>query len=364
MKRLRFNGGARLNAATQATDAEKWSVLFPRGEWTGRNLAAIGGSITLDDEVFAEMLASWAAQERPALPVYWHHPPPIDEVPPADRKAVFRAAGHIEEMRVTPRGLEARIAWSQEGKAALDADEYRFISPEWQPSHPDRHTGDKRGWLVTGAALTDSPFFNEMPRVAASQSGTSPQEQDMNKQKLCAALGIPEDSTDDAVMEACVAACKARAAATESAEKITASAKAVADKDAALRAAHDAVTSATARATALQAEVERLTAARKAEQMETFIGGLTGFGAVQRESVRKYAAALGIEEAKAFAATMKPAGSPGEVGVTGAVEQAVDKAALKAAYEAELDKAQKAGTPVVVADAALRKDPRFAALRA
>lgn len=190
--------------------AGKWNTLFPRGTWHGANLAPVGGSINLDSGILEEMVANWEAAGRPRLPVRVTHRHLDDDVPAKDRPELEKAVGWLTDLRVTAQGLEAFTEWTPAGKAAVDGGEFAFWSPEWQPRHRDRRTGDVKGWWLSGTALTNDPFFNEMPPVAASTSPaetTEPnqQEQHMNEKQLealRASLGLAADATVEQVLKA------------------------------------------------------------------------------------------------------------------------------------------------------------------
>ena len=190
--------------------AGKWNTLFPRGTWHGANLAPVGGSIDLDSGILEEMVANWEAAGRPKLPVRVTHRHLDDDVPAKDRPELEKAVGWLTDLRVTAQGLEAFTEWTPAGKAAVDGGEFAFWSPEWQPRHRDRRTGDVKGWWLSGTALTNDPFFNEMPPVAASTSSaetTEPnqQEQYMNEKQLealRASLGLAADATVEQILKA------------------------------------------------------------------------------------------------------------------------------------------------------------------
>jgi phage I-like protein len=188
-------------------DGAKWNLLFPRGKWHGANLAAIGGSIDLDSGLLDEMVANWQAAGAPRLPIRITHRHLDDDVPATERIELEKAVGFLVDLRVTADGLEALTEWNAAGKQLVDAGAYAFWSPEWQPRHRDRRTGDVKGWWLSGTALTNDPFFNEMPPVAAANP-TEPnpqhQEQPMNEEqkKLRASLGLAENATDAEVLAA------------------------------------------------------------------------------------------------------------------------------------------------------------------
>ena len=67
-----------------------------------------------------------------------------------------------------PSALGACLA--EPAAAAIKADEKRYLSPTWSMSHANRRTGAKGGPWLYGAALLNDPFYDSMPRVAASDT--------------------------------------------------------------------------------------------------------------------------------------------------------------------------------------------------
>lgn len=205
--------GGFVTVRAAAVESKQWNLIFPRGEWHGANLEPIGGSITIDDAMLAEMVANWEAAGKPPLPVRWTHSH-LDEVDPVKRLELEQAAGLLTDMRITSQGLEVLTEWNPDGAADVRAGKWNFWSPEWQPKHVDRRTGEMRGWWLSGVALTNDPFFHSMPAVAASTTptippapgsptGTNTKGKQMNYAKIAAALGMPEDSTEEAIIAKC-----------------------------------------------------------------------------------------------------------------------------------------------------------------
>jgi phage I-like protein len=198
----------RAQFSTAYARGAKWNLLMPRGTYHGANLAPIGGSITIDDALLSELVANWKAAGSPPLPVRKTHRHLDDDVPAVDRPELEKAFGFLTDMRVTAAGLEVLTDWNPAGKATVDAREFAFWSPEWQPRHRDRRTGEMKGWWLSGTALTNDPFFNEMPPVAAATTPpTDPpavKETPMNEQQkqLRARLGLAETATDAEVLAA------------------------------------------------------------------------------------------------------------------------------------------------------------------
>ena len=189
--------------------SEVWNLLFPKGTWHGENLRPIGGSITIDDAMLSEMVANWRAAGAPPLPVYKTHGHLDADVSALERAELSKAYGYLTDFRVTAAGLEAKTEWTPAGKRMVDEGEFAFWSPEWQPQHRDRRTGDLKGWWLSGTALCSNPFFQEMPPVAAATNPTeqpAAQEQHpMNEEQLKALrakLGLAAGATVEEVLAA------------------------------------------------------------------------------------------------------------------------------------------------------------------
>lgn len=214
-----------------------WCSLFPLGTWHRSDFP--NGKLDLTPELLAQFIANWKAGGSPPLPVDYNH----EEDGPA--------AGWIEDLRLSATGeLEGAIKWTDEAAEDIKADRRRYLSPTWAMQHVNRRTGAKGGPWLYGAALLNDPFYDSMPRVAASaalSAASSPthqptealagQEKRMDKKRICAALGLPEDCGDEEVMAAIEAKCKATASAADDAEKLTAAVKAKDDTEAKLKAA-------------------------------------------------------------------------------------------------------------------------------
>lgn len=276
MTLLRGSFQTRLDAAG---DGPKWNLLFPRGEWHGANLAPIGGSITIDDAMLKEMVANWEAAGRPPLPIRKTHQHLDPGAAPLERLELEAAYGLLTDLRVTAAGLEVLADWNEAGRAEVRAGKWNFWSPEWTPTHTDRRTGEQRGWWVQGTALTNDPFFNTMPRVAASAT-QPPTHQPTLKghtmppelmKRLKAALKCAESATDEEVCAAAEMFGKPTEVEIELEKKLEASlTAAVSPLQASLKAAEEKVAALQAEATAAKAalqerDVEALMAAAKAE---------------------------------------------------------------------------------------------------
>lgn len=354
-----------------AAEAGKWNLLFPRGMWHGANLAPIGGSIDLDSGLLDEMVANWASAGKPKLPVRKTHRHLDSDVPAKDRLELEKSFGWLTDLRVTAQGLEALTEWTPAGKASVDGGEFAFWSPEWQPRHRDRRTGEVKGWWLSGTALTNDPFFNEMPPVAASaddaeEKSTDPthKEQHMTKEQLealRASLGLAADATVEQILKASSALVSERDALKAEATKLKASAPTA-----------EVITAAVAPMKAqldeLVKENETLKAERLTEQTEALITTAKGEGKAA-EPMREFivaAAKRSIDEAKRLVAALPVAMSTQEKGISGGeVDEAKLQAAASKEYFEKLDAFAKAsGQPIATATRVFNRDNAELAKRA
>lgn len=306
-----------------------WTQLFPLGKWARKDFP--GGEIDLTPDLFGAFIANWKAGGRPALPVDYEH------------KEDGPASGWIEDLRIGPSGeLQGAVKWTDDAAGDIKADRRRYLSPTWAMQHVNRRTGEKGGPWLYGAALTNTPFFDSMPRVAASAAGAaqSPtsttealagQEKRMDKKRICAALGLPEDSGDEAVMTAIEAACKARASAADVEGKLTAAVKVTSDLDAKLKAS--------------EAELTKLRAERLTEQVDAAIAAGKAEGKALdalAESIKLVASTAGLDAAKKLIAGVAPSVPLDTVG-TGGSSAPIDAKDAQKKLEALADEKVKAG---------------------
>lgn len=310
-----------------------WCQLFPLETWHRSDFP--GGKLELTPALMQQFLANWRSAGAPPLPVDYEH----EEQGPA--------SGWIEDLRLGPAGeLQGAIKWTDEAAEDIKADKRRYLSPTWAMQHSNRRTGTKGGPWLYGAALTNSPFFDSMPRVAASAAAPTThhptealrgEEQHMDKKRICAALGLPEETEDEKVMEAIEAAMK-KTASHEDAAKLHASdvekhTAALKDTEAKLKASQDEV--AALKASVLERDVDSLIASGKAagKALEPM-----------REFVLKAAVLGGLDEAKKFIASFPatvPVKAEGEP--VKPEEKPLDTAAAKARFEMLVEEQLKAG---------------------
>ena len=349
----------------EADAAPKWNLLLPKGEWFGENFKALGGSITIDDAMLTEIVGNWSAAGRPPLPVRKTHLHLDDATPALDRAELDASFGLIEDLRITTSGLEALTRWTDEGRALVAGGRWNFWSAEWQPKHRDRSTGEVKGWWLSGSALTNSPFFNSMPRVAASEVAaptqpTPTKEKRMLpelKKRLAMALKCAEDCTDEELVASCEKTMGAAVSASAVEEKLTASINAaVSPLQAQLKASLEQVET-------LKTDAEKAKTALLERDVEALMVSAKSEGkAVEplREFVVSAAKREGIEAAKKLVAALPVTVALRATGIDGdskPLSASDAKSKLEAIYAANV----VAGMSGVVAmETAFRTNPELA----
>lgn len=194
MEILRLEG---LQVAESSGDG-RWNRIFPAE--TTRYREDFPDGITFDARFFGSIIDVWSSMGKPQLPIDYAH------------KSDGIAAGWITDLRETADGLEARIEWTSAAKAAIVARELQFLSPTFARSSMHPATGETVGPTLYGAALLNTPFLYDLPRVEAGRH-TGAKKMEFTK-RLAALIGIPETSTEDEVAKAVEAACAAQKKAT------------------------------------------------------------------------------------------------------------------------------------------------------
>lgn len=163
-----LHGGFIAGALAKPGTEPKWNTIFPRGTWHGPNFARMGGSFTVDDGFMSEVVENWKASGKPRIPVRWGHEHMKAGATPELKRTLDRKAGNVTDLRITAAGLEGLTDWNQEGAADVSSGTFDGWSAEWWPKHVNRLTGETRGWYLSGVALTNEPYFELLPRIAAS----------------------------------------------------------------------------------------------------------------------------------------------------------------------------------------------------
>lgn len=362
-----------------ASSAEaKWCQLFPLGTFHNGGWPEDG--ITIDAKYCKTMVANWKKRGSPALPIDYLHRGGDDADVAALPAAEKAASGWIEDLDVRADGLWGLTKWTPRARELIQADEYRFLSPEWSEDGLDARTGERQGPTLIGAGLVNRPAFKEMPRVAATDAPkppapqpnpVAPKELIMNRTQMIALLAsakitMPDTATDAEVTARLEKYFEDTQKASDDAEA-TLKAKATTEaNEKALKAQLDEATTDKAKLGVRVAELEKT---QKDTKIEALLARARSEGRITAapalEAVKELANKVSLEAAEKMVdgfpkggsvdMTTKGHGNPGETPTT-------DHDALSAKYSNELDVLIAAGDSVVNATKKLNRKPEFAPL--
>ena len=172
-----------LPAPAEGATVPEWIHLVPKGTFATRAEDSRGPWFY--DDARAVIAESFARRRR-------IH---VDENHSTDTAAKMGlsapARGFITEMEERDTGIWGRVDWTESGRALLSDRSYWGISPVLSY---DKLSG--RVLAIARAALTNDPA---VPDVLALNSTETP---DMFLTKLAKMLGLPEDASEEAVLEA------------------------------------------------------------------------------------------------------------------------------------------------------------------
>lgn len=166
------------------------------------------------------------------------------------RKGVFITAGHegSEELPAQgwvlavdnrPDGLWGKVDWTQLGKQTLSDKQFKFFSPEFYLEYEDPETHQVYRNVLTGGALTKSPYFKELQAVVFSDKHINqPQPNTMNTADILKKKASERSDAEKAFLTANKAKMSEPEIAQVTAEE--AAAKVEADAAAAKKAEEDA----------------------------------------------------------------------------------------------------------------------------
>jgi hypothetical protein len=191
-------GAAKSQQLTKPADATPvWNVIMPAGTWH-RDDFGDDGVMKVDRPFLEAMIANWKKIGSPGLPINYHHWGQSSDK--SVRKEDKVAAGFIEDLRINASGdLEGLTNWNDEGRAAIQADKLRYFSPEWHENWFDNTTGEDQGPTLFGGAVLNDPYFQSMPRLAASRTAKKGNAM-FDKKTLCSLFAMADDTSDDGLM--------------------------------------------------------------------------------------------------------------------------------------------------------------------
>lgn len=177
-------------ASLQTTGAAPdWFLLFKEG-W---GQLADGQKFLIDQASF-EIIAKYFASRGNDLVIDYEHATVDGGKAPA--------SGWIKELKYTDgKGIEAKVAWTEEAAEYVKKGEYRYFSPVFFVRKSDgRVTG------VHSVALTNAPKINNLTPILAKLEleNNKEGEKTMNEllKKLIAKLKLAVEATEDQVMAA------------------------------------------------------------------------------------------------------------------------------------------------------------------
>lgn len=115
------------------------------------------------------------------------------------RKGVFITAGHegfeelpavgwITAVEVRDNGLWGSVEWNDGGKELLGDKAFKFFSPEFYRDYEDPQTHQLYRNVLTGGALTKSPYFKELEAIVFSEAKLKKQFNENNTMDLTTIL--------------------------------------------------------------------------------------------------------------------------------------------------------------------------------
>lgn len=163
-----------------STVGDGWYDLLPAGEFSGRD----GRGPYLNDQP-ETLLAAFAEWGMP-LCIDYHHQSENAE----SQTGLVPAAGWGKELRIQDGRIQARIEWTDEAAAAIEAKKVMYLSPVFDY---DAKTG--RVLRIVMAALTNTPNLELKPLASHSQGGPM----DEIVQRIMYVLNLPATSTPEEV---------------------------------------------------------------------------------------------------------------------------------------------------------------------
>jgi phage I-like protein len=140
------------------TNPPEWITLIPASNFKGFDgrgpyrLDKPGQVVAATEEMIAKHMTV-------GLPLDFDHA--TDFAAPEGRQAP--AAGWIKQVRAANGAIQGRIEWTPKGKHAVEAHEYRYVSPVFE------YDDEGRVVRLLRAALTNNPNLN-LPAIASAES--------------------------------------------------------------------------------------------------------------------------------------------------------------------------------------------------
>lgn len=208
-------------AANTALDrkAPEWVKVCAVGTWQGH----VYGTVVITGRDIDEMVTNFRANPMSRRPCDWEH----QSLWTRDNGMPAPASGWVRELERRGDELWARVEWTEKAKAQIEAGEYAFLSPVLIFHYTDHMSGRDKGTVFHSLALTNQPFFEELPPLAASAevpmitnlalllglaaSATTTQQEERatllvaTRKAVLEQLKLPEEATPDQIKAALAA---------------------------------------------------------------------------------------------------------------------------------------------------------------
>ncbi len=142
-----------------------WCKLAPLGEWKGHPQVGRQAVTPERAQSIVDCFASDYRANATDLVVDYNHATLLalsGRIPPD--QAI--AAGWTKEIELRDGEPWGRIDWTPAAEARIAHGEFRYLSPVFEFNVPDRKTGEIVPARLHSIALTNKPFFTELPAVA------------------------------------------------------------------------------------------------------------------------------------------------------------------------------------------------------
>ena len=174
----------------EESKAPEWMLLFKAG-W---GKLATGETFLVDEQCLA-LIKKYITTRGNEIVFDYEHASLEKEAAPA--------SGWIKELVWEDGvGIKARVEWTEKAATFIAQKEYRYFSPVFAV-----RKSDSRVCYLDSVALTNRPKTNNLtPILAKLEAGLgnnfTKEEEEMDRKKLIAALGLKEDATDEQILTA------------------------------------------------------------------------------------------------------------------------------------------------------------------
>ena len=146
-------------------DDPKWHKVFPYGE----KFFDKTSSVKFNDEFFDGIIKRFSEASLELQTDYNHLSSRANGNKPTKEEAA--ASGWIKDMEKRDDGLWLLIDWTDEARADIRGDKYKYLSPEFVERSTDKDTGEHEEIAkLLAVALVNRPFIDNQEPLAASDS--------------------------------------------------------------------------------------------------------------------------------------------------------------------------------------------------